>query len=160
VRRCVLRAFAGGLLVLVPAFAQQDHDEGPETFESTLHLILRSSRENLRPLKTFRIEQRPSNDYWYEVTDSLPGAACRIFEHPRMVYQCTWTLAKPGGPADSAALVGEIVKAAPEQYEIVRKKGTISMEPKEIRRYPVMEIAGERAGKAGLVLRIYPVPRD
>jgi hypothetical protein len=68
-----------------------DHDHDPETFKETLHRTVRASRENLRPLKTSRIEKYPGRDYWYEVETTLPGAQiCRIYEHPQMVYRCEW----------------------------------------------------------------------
>jgi hypothetical protein len=159
VRRYALWAAAGAILVVLTAFAQDSHDE-PETFDSILNVVIRASRERLRPLKTFRIEQRPGTDYWYEVTETLPGAECRILEHPRMVYQCTWTASKKGGPAGSEALMNEINKAAPDKYVIVKTKRVISFEPREPRRYPPMEIAGERSTTPGMQLRIYAVPRD
>ncbi len=138
---------------------QHDHDD-PETFESILNLVIRSSRERLRPLKTFRIERQPANYYWYEVTDSLPGAQCRIYEHPRMVYLCTWTAAKPGGPSTQEALRDDVLKATGEQYSVVPTKAGLTFEPREPRRYPVIEVSGERKSKDGMQLRVYPVSRD
>lgn len=139
-------------------FAHDEHDE-KETFQSLMQLIVRSAREKLRPLKTFRIETRPANTYWYEVTDVLPGSECKIFEHPRMVYECVWTSAKADGPADAAALIAEIDKAEPERWTVVRGKTGITLEPREPRRYPLMEITGERGSKTGMILRVYAVAR-
>jgi hypothetical protein len=150
--------------VLIPCsllLAHDDHDDEKETFQSLISLIVRSAREKLRPLKTFRIEARPSNDYWYEVTDTLPGADCRIYEHPRMVYQCVWTSAKPGGPASQSGLIDEIRKASPEMWTVVRHGASqVTLEPREARRYPLMEIVGERSSTTGMILRIFAVARD
>jgi hypothetical protein len=147
------------MLMPLSIFANNEHDE-KETFQSLMNLIVRSARERLRPLKTFRIEQRPSNNYWYEVTDVLPGSECRIYEHPRMVYHCIWTVSKQGGPANVTALLGEIERSSPGQWAVEAGKGITVLAPKEPRRYPLMEITGERDSKTGMQLKVFAVARE
>jgi hypothetical protein len=36
----------------------------------------------------------------------------------------------------------------------------VTLEPREARRYPLMEIVGERSSKTGMILRIFAVARD
>ena len=102
-----MRTFFAALLTCCVS-AAHDHGDGPASFRDTVQLILRSSRENLRPLKASRIEIHPRRDYWYEVTDVLPGArVCRIYEHPAMVYKCEWK-AETDVSAAFARLVSDI----------------------------------------------------
>ncbi len=76
-------------ILTADAWTGPDDDHGPESFRVVLQRIIRAARENLRPLKTFRIEQYPGRLYWYEVETVLPDAVqCRIYEHPAMVYVC------------------------------------------------------------------------
>jgi hypothetical protein len=85
-----MRALVILALAVCSSGGLHDQDE-PESFQEMVQRIVRSSRENMRPLKTSRIEMRPSMDYWYEVTHVLPGArTCRVYEHPEMVYKCEW----------------------------------------------------------------------
>jgi hypothetical protein len=71
---------------------EQHHDD---SFESVLQRVIRASRERFRPVQTFRIDNYPNGDYWYEVDHPLPGATlCRVFEHPELIYQCEWIRSK------------------------------------------------------------------
>src|SRR5262245_34337105 len=87
----ILLAGAGSCIPVVSASPFHDDEHGPRSLKEVVQSLIRASRENLRPLKTSRIEMHPSRDYWYEVETKLPGArTCRIYEHPQMVYRCEW----------------------------------------------------------------------
>ena len=133
------RGFFAGFLVLA-AVAQDDHNHLTLSFAETIQLVVRASREGFRPLKTFRIEMHPKRDYWYNVTNVLPGATqCRVFEHPQMVYRCEWTRTKES----VASLAGQIGPALGEPW----KRGDASaalvrFEPLNVRREGLVEIRG------------------
>lgn len=95
-------------MVQPPASGFHDDDHGLESLKEVLQRIVRASRENLRPLKTSRIEIHPGDLYWYEVDTTLPGArTCRIYEHPKIVYQCEW---KNSSTEPAASLYTGVVK--------------------------------------------------
>jgi hypothetical protein len=51
-----------------------DEEHEQKTFKEVVQRLVRASRENLRPIKTFRVNMHPSLEYWYEVEVMLPGA--------------------------------------------------------------------------------------
>ncbi len=141
-----------------PVPAQHDHDdEHPKDFKGVLEALLRASRENLAPLKTVRIEMRPGRTYWYEVEIALPGARqCRIYEHPRPVYQCQL----PGSGyanlvKDAAAVLGG------EQWKQVAGAQSVRFEPVNPRRDALLEIRVKGAKAAAVAeFLLYGVDRD
>jgi hypothetical protein len=87
---CLLAALSRG-----NQSATTDEHHNDHSFESVLKRVIRASRERFRPVQTFRIDNYPNGDYWYEVDHPLPGATlCRVFEHPELIYQCEWTSSK------------------------------------------------------------------
>lgn len=82
------------LLALLIAAAVQGHDE-EEPFAAVLQRIIRSSRENFRPVQGARIELHPGNLSYYQPKVNLPGTTeCRIDERPRWTYSCKWSGAR------------------------------------------------------------------
>jgi hypothetical protein len=135
------RTIVAGLL----AVAAAGHDEIHElSFAETVQLVVRASREGLRPLKTFRIEMHPSRDYWYNVTNVLPGASmCRIFEHPQLVYRCEWNR----GKITLAALAAQIGTALGDRWKRVDPSATVvRFEPLNARREGLVELRQLKAG--------------
>jgi hypothetical protein len=122
------RGFVAGLVALAAA-AHDDHIV--LSFAETIQLVVRASREGFRPLKTFRIEIYPKRDYWYNVTNTLPGASqCRVFEHPQLVYRCEWTRTKE----TVTSIAGQIGLALGEPWKRIDGNDTLlRFEPLNIR---------------------------
>ena len=129
------RHLAAGLLALSAAGHDEDH---VLSFAETVQLVARASREGFRPLKTFRIEMHPRRDYWYNVTNVLPGAGlCRIFEHPQLVYRCEWN----GRKTTLSALAAQIGSALGEPWKRVDVSATVvRFEPLNPRRDGLIEL--------------------
>ena len=130
----------------VHGFALHGSDDREPAFRDVVHRLVRASRENLRPIKTFRINMHPSLEYWYEVEVMLPGAkTCRIYEHPRMVYRCEWK--KPDNVAAKivyAGVVQELKEALGQADWTVHASSHAAhltrFEPVNPRRNPVWEV--------------------
>lgn len=121
------------------------HDEHLQlSFAETVQLVARASREAFRPLKTFRIELHPSREYWYNVTNALPGAAtCRIFEHPRLVYRCEWSR----GKQTLERLSADIAAALGEGWKRVQRSSTlVRLEPANPVRDPAVDVHHRPSG--------------
>jgi hypothetical protein len=130
-----------------------DEEEEQQTFREVVQRLVRASRENLRPMKSFRINMHPSLEYWYEVVVMLPGAkTCRIYEHPKMVYRCEWTMPKS---AAAETVYGHVVKAieealGPTDWRVRSAASGTRFEPVNPHRNPVWEI--RKSGPAVEVL--------
>ena len=142
-----------------------DEEHDPQSFKEVVHRLIRASRENLRPLKTFRVDMHPAGNYWYEVTVLLPGAKiCRIFEHPRMVYWCEWKKAN-NVPATA------VYKSVVESFQAAlgsndwnggaRSPGILTrFEPANPRRNPAIEVRLVGSNASGKVeVSLYAVDR-
>jgi hypothetical protein len=148
------------------ALPLHDDEHGPQSFKEVVQRLVRASRENLRPLRTFRIERHPSADYWYEVEVKLPGAkTCRIYEHPQMVYRCEWNRARNVLVNSAYANAVKSIETALDTTNwTVRSSsdGTFvtRFEPVNPRRYPVFEVrvTGQRRNPTIEVL-LFPVDR-
>lgn len=145
------------VLLACAAWAHDDHEEKDESFKGVVQLIVRASRENLRPLKTSRIEMHPSMHYWYEVSDLIPGATmCRIYEHPRMVYRCEWATKSPRPVYDK--LVKDLVMSLGSEDWVLKKAATSTrFDPVRPNRNGVIDV---RLGGPGVETMFYPVQRD
>ena len=135
-----------------------DDEDEPRTFKSIVQLIVRSSRENLRPLKTSRMEMRPSMHYWYEVTDVLPGAqTCRIYEHPRMVYKCDWKRSRDAAVTQKrvAKEIGDALGST--EFRVVESQTTTRFEPLNSHRNPLVQVT---VANGAVEVTVYPVVRD
>jgi hypothetical protein len=143
-----------------------DDEHGPQSFKEIVQKLVRASRENLRPLKTFRVEMKPGREYWYEVEVKLPGAkTCRIYEHPQMVYRCEWNRA-PTESGDSVytTVVNRIEEALDSSNWTVRrssnKVSVTRFEPVNPRRHPVFEVRlGGRRSDPIIEVLLFPVDR-
>ena len=127
------------------AVAAAGHDELHElSFAETVQLVARASREGFRPLKTFRIEMHPRRDYWYNVTNVLPGASmCRIFEHPQLVYRCEWNQ----GKITLQDLAAQIGTALGDRWKRVNPSATVvRFEPHNPHRDGLVELRRLKAG--------------
>ena len=148
----MVRCFLAGLLVLTAAA----HDEHLTlSFAETVQLVVRASREGFRPLKTFRIEMHPSRDYWYNVTNTLPGASqCRVFEHPQLVYRCEWAR----GKQTVAGIAAQIGAALGDPWNRADTAKALRFEPLNPRREGGIEI---RQRGNGIEVTFYrPAGRD
>jgi hypothetical protein len=150
------------LCVLVWAGVATAHENEHLTlsFAETVQLLVRASREGLRPLKTFRIEIHPSRDYWYNVTNALPGATtCRIFEHPRMIYKCEWTKKVRAGDAPLFKdLATQIEAALGDPWTRTDHPAVVRFDPKNVRREGVIEIRHRTSARTEFVDVIFYVP--
>ena len=140
---------------MLVAWGHDAHDEDKdESFEAVVERIVRAARENLRPLKASRIEMHPSMHYWYEVTDTIPGASmCRIYEHPRMMYKCEWK-----SPAAYENVVTQLAKVlGSEEWTLKTLARSAVFEPSRAHRNGSFEV--RRIG-SGMEVLVFPVVRD
>ena len=134
------RSIVAGLVALSAAAAHDEHHQ--LSFAETVQLVARASREGFRPLKTFRIEMHPRRDYWYNVTNALPGAGmCRIFEHPQLIYRCEWNR----GKTTLSALAAQIGAALGDLWKRVESPAAVVFEPLNPRRDGLVELR-QRSG--------------
>ena len=151
-----LAAACFGLFSLAGSAAAQhdDHGHGPMTLPILLEQLVSASRERFRPVMTYRVDMRPRGNSWYEAKYALPEALwCRVFEHPRLRYECEWG-AKPKRD------FGQFTK----QYEDALGKGwqrgeghakTVRFTATERTRNGDIEIVD---GPAGIRLTIFAAP--
>ena len=143
-----------------------DDEHGPQSFKEIVQKLVRASRENLRPLKTFRVEMKPGREYWYEVEVKLPGAkTCRIYEHPQMVYRCEWNRAPTeSGNSVYTTVVNRIEEALDSSNWTVRrssnKVSVTRFEPVNPRAIPCSKcgLAGDVAIRSSRC-SLFPVDR-
>jgi hypothetical protein len=152
---CLLQSFSRGNQDAVTG----DHNKNP-SFESALHRVIRASRERFRPVQTFRIDNYPGRDYWYEVDTPLPGAAlCRVFEHPELIYQCEWTSRKKTPkPLTFIELADQMERSLGTSWTRTsrNREGTVLFEPKNPRREGIVEVRSrDTAGKSLLQVIIH-----
>lgn len=158
-RACLFSLSLTFLLSVGPVQAHED-EHMTLSFAETVQLIVRASREGLRPLKTFRIEMHPSRDYWYHVTNALPGAStCRIFEHPRLLYKCEWT--KPAPAGEFRSLATQIEAALGDPWTRTDRPSLVRFDPKNVRREGVVEVRDRGGARTTAVdVIFYPPERD
>jgi hypothetical protein len=85
-----------------------------QAFAAALQHVIRSSRENFRPVEGARIELHPGNKSYFQARVDLPGTTeCRIDEPPNLVYSCKWKPPKsePPGIAPCDKLLTDIQAA-------------------------------------------------
>ncbi len=165
-RLIMLVALASWIQPATSGWLFHDDEPGPQSFKEIVQRLVRASRENLRPVRTFRVEMHPSGDYWYEVEVKLPRAKiCRIYEHPKMVYRCEW---KSSSNLPINAIYTDVVKHIEEALgstdwsvpKSLNGARVTRFEPVNPRRNPVFEVrlGGQRRDPIVEVL-LFPVDR-